>query len=100
MAIHKWRDIRAKGMSAEEVRKLDAESLELANQLKTLREAAGLTQEELAERIDVNQSQLSRIEKRDDFLVSTLQRYVEALGGKLEVTAVLRGGKRVKLVAA
>jgi hypothetical protein len=44
----------------------------------------------------MTQSELSRLERRPDHLVSTLRRYVKALGGELEVTAVL-GAKRVKL---
>jgi hypothetical protein len=44
-------------------------------------------------------SELSRLESRTDHLTSTLRRYVEALGSKLEVTAVF-GGRRVKLTDA
>jgi hypothetical protein len=39
---------------------------------------------------------LCSIERRDDHLVSTIRRYVEALGGTVEVVAVL-GNKRVAL---
>ena len=48
---------------------------------------------------EMTQSELSRLESRTDHLTSTLRRYVEALGGKLEVTAVF-GGRRVKLTDA
>lgn len=64
--------------------------------LRSLREAIGLTQEELAHRIAVTQSQLSKLERRPDHRISTLRRYVAALGGKLEVTAVV-DGKRIRL---
>jgi hypothetical protein len=47
----------------------------------------------------MTQSELSRIESRNDHLTSTLRRYVEALGGQLEVTAVF-GTRRVKLIGA
>ncbi len=65
--------------------------------LRQLREEAGVTQVELAELAEITQSALSRIERREDNPIETLRRYVEALGGELEVVAVL-GNKRVKLM--
>lgn len=55
--------------------------------LKTLRELAGLTQRELAERLDVGQAAISKIEHRGDVQISSLQKYVHALGGALRVEA-------------
>jgi hypothetical protein len=43
-----------------------------------------------------SRSEISKIENREDWLLSTLRRYVEALGGELEVVAVL-GDKRLRL---
>jgi hypothetical protein len=40
--------------------------------------------------------ELSRLESRNDHLTSTLRRYVEALGGRLEITAVF-GERRIRL---
>lgn len=51
--------------------------------LALLREQQGLTQEKLAKRAKITQSEVSRTELRDDCLVSTLERYAAALGGKL-----------------
>ena len=45
------------------------------------------------------QSTISRIEREGDMLLSTLAAYVEALGGHLEINAVV-GGQRVALTAA
>lgn len=55
---------------------------ELWRQLVDARQAAGLTQAELAERLGVSQAQVARIEKRgyDAHTLTTLRRYVEALG--------------------
>ena len=64
--------------------------------LRELRELAGSTQNEVAGELEMDQGQLSRFERQDDRLLSTLRRYVEALGGELEVTAVL-GDKRITL---
>jgi DNA-binding Xre family transcriptional regulator len=50
----------------------------------------------LAQRVEITQSQLSKMERREDHRISTLRRYVEALGGNLEICAVLNG-KRIKL---
>jgi hypothetical protein len=44
----------------------------------------------------MTQAELSRVERREDHLVSTLRRYVEALDGHLEVVAVV-GNKRIVL---
>ena len=51
--------------------------------LALLREQRGLTQEKLARRAKITQSEVSRTKLRDDCLVSTLERYAAALGGKL-----------------
>jgi predicted transcriptional regulator len=66
--------------------------------LSELRRGLNLRQVEAAQSMDMTQSELSRLEARDDHRISTLRRYVEALGGRLEVTAVF-GGRRVKLRA-
>ncbi len=54
--------------------------------LTQLRERAGLTQQDLARATGVSQMEISRAERREDHRVSTLRRYVEALGGTLEVS--------------
>jgi transcriptional regulator with XRE-family HTH domain len=51
--------------------------------LALLRAQRGLTQAKLARRAKITQSEVSRTELRDDCLVSTLERYAAALGGKL-----------------
>jgi predicted transcriptional regulator len=64
--------------------------------LQGLRQELELTQADVGEALEMSQSQLSRLESRNDHLTSTLRRYVEALGGELEITAII-GGRRVKL---
>ena len=56
--------------------------------LAALRESRAVTQEQLAEALDVSQPNISRIEHQDDLFLSTLRSYVEALGGRLELRAV------------
>jgi DNA-binding XRE family transcriptional regulator len=55
--------------------------------LKDLRQAVQRTQEELATALGVGQDTISRLEQRSDMLLSTLKRYVEAMGGKLNLVA-------------
>jgi transcriptional regulator with XRE-family HTH domain len=55
--------------------------------LAELRRNFGVTQERLAELLDIRQAAVSKIERRDDVLLSTLTAYVRALGGELEIMA-------------
>jgi predicted XRE-type DNA-binding protein len=56
--------------------------------LHRLREQRGLTQVDVAQALEVTQGNVSRLESAGDLYISTLARYVEALGGKLELNAV------------
>jgi DNA-binding XRE family transcriptional regulator len=60
--------------------------------LREVRAACELTQEQLAERLDIDQPNVSRIENRSDVHVSTLADYIAALGGRLEILAVFPEG--------
>lgn len=67
--------------------------------MRTLREAVGKTQADLATESQIDQADVSRLESRanfDECQVSTLQRYVAALGGQLELVAAF-GNKRIIL---
>ncbi len=55
--------------------------------LKDLRKVTEHTQDDLAIAMGVGQGTVSRIEKRHDMLVSTLQHYVEGVGGTLQILA-------------
>jgi len=61
--------------------------------LRELRKAAGRTQDDVAARVAMTQPQLSRVETRTDHLISTLRRYVRALGGRIEIVAHVNGGR-------
>ena len=67
--------------------------------MRVVREAAGKTQVDVAAESQMDQADVSRLESReafDDCQVSTLQRYVTALGGNLELVAAF-GNKRIVL---
>jgi len=55
--------------------------------LTDLREAQKLTQNQLAKKMHINQAAVSKIERRADMYVSTLQRVIERMGGELEIRA-------------
>src|SRR6185436_17262447 len=68
--------------------------------LRTLRDAVGKTQVDIAKQSQIDQADVSRLESRSDFedcQVATLRRYVEALGGSLELVAQF-GDKRISIV--
>ena len=75
-----------------------AQAILLAMTLAELREKyAGLTQTAMAEELDVTQSAISQLERRNDILLSNLRQYIEALGGKLEIRANFPGGESVRI---
>jgi len=79
----------------EQIRtEVEAEILEMT--LRELREFAGKTQEDVANLVSISQGQVSETERREDHRVSTLRRYVEALGGELGLVASF-GNKQIKL---
>lgn len=97
MAGHiRWTRIRRSSPEqAARFRREAAEDLEGVT-LKELRALAGATQVQVAEKLEAAQTQVAQIERRDDHKVSTLKRYVEALGGELHVHASL-GDRLIKL---
>lgn len=55
--------------------------------LRQAREAAGLTQEEVAQKLQTKKSAISRIENHaDDVRLSTIRRYATAVGANLQIT--------------
>jgi DNA-binding XRE family transcriptional regulator len=60
--------------------------------LKELRDAQNITQVELARRLKIDQSAISKIEHRADMYLSTLSDVVAAMGGHLEINARFPSG--------
>jgi hypothetical protein len=100
MAIHKWSDLKHRKYAKDPKRlerierEVEKEVLEL--NLKAMRELLGKTQVETAKAAKMSQGEVSRAESREDHLLSTLRRYVKALGGDVEVVALF-GDKRIRL---
>ena len=76
--------------------KIESRAAELAT-LRDLRLAASHTQQDLAQALGVGQDAISRLEQRSDMLLSTMRRYVEAMGGQLELVASFPNRPSVKL---
>lgn len=60
--------------------------------LTELRNALGVSQEELGQLLEKKQAAISRFERRSDMHISTLRDFIAALGGRLEVIASFPDG--------
>jgi transcriptional regulator with XRE-family HTH domain len=60
--------------------------------LDELREARELTQNQLAQSLNVSQGAVSKVERRADMYISTLRSYIRAIGGDLQIRAVFPEG--------
>ena len=55
--------------------------------LYEIREQLHITQEDMAVKLKTKQANVSRTERRRDIKISTLKRYIEAMGGELDIVA-------------
>ena len=74
-----------------------ADEMIAASSMESLRQAANQTQTEVAQKLGIGQGAISQLEKRTDVYLSTLARYVKALGLQLELTVKTTNGDRVPL---
>ncbi len=80
-------------LSPERRSKIDARAAEMLAEemgLQELRKALKCSQRALAEKLQVQQREISKIEQRTDMYISTLRDYIEKLGGSLEITVHFR----------
>jgi transcriptional regulator with XRE-family HTH domain len=85
-----------RGLPPERRAKVSGRSAELIGEemaLQHVRKALDLTQEQMAKLLGIGQDSVSRIESRSDMLISTLQSYIEAMGGSLKVIAEFPDGR-------
>jgi transcriptional regulator with XRE-family HTH domain len=83
-----WRTIRGQRPLNESRVTAYRRLMEAELQLAEARRRRGVSQAAIAEALEVSQPNISRIEQQDDVYLSTLARYVAALGGHLEIQAV------------
>jgi predicted transcriptional regulator len=88
-----FKELQAK-MSPERRTRNEAAAKKMIEEmpLDELREARELTQEQLARVLRVNQAAVSKMERRTDMYLSTLQGIIKAMGGQLEIRAVFPDG--------
>ena len=65
--------------------------------LQEIRKSVGMTQEEMANCLDTKQHSVSALENRSDIHLSTLRRYIEALGGTMHIMIALPDKPLVEL---
>jgi transcriptional regulator with XRE-family HTH domain len=92
--MKKWSELRSR-IPVERRQATDQKVVQAAKEmpLHRLREARRLTQKQMAEAMHIDQSRVSKIERRTDVYVSTLRNFVSALGGELELVARFPDGR-------
>jgi DNA-binding XRE family transcriptional regulator len=95
---HKWEKLKQRMSPAARAR-VDARVKETLSTLPLaeIRRAIGMTQQELASKLEVGQGSVSKLENAADMYLTTLRKYVEALGGHLRLTAEFPGGRRMDI---
>ena len=93
------KDLLAK-LPAEQRRKINMRAAEIKAEvegLQALRALAERSQEQIAQSLGIKQPSVHKMEKQADLYISTLRRFVEAAGGKLELLVELPGKGSFKL---
>jgi transcriptional regulator with XRE-family HTH domain len=65
--------------------------------LKELRKALQLTQNTIAETMQMSQGDVSKLERRADVYISTIRSYLHAMDAELEIVARFADGRAVKI---
>ena len=95
---HSWDDVRrelgdALGSPEEQARRVEQLRREVAvARLVEMRKRAGLRQTDVAERMGISKARVSHIEHGAVATIELLARYLDAIGGRLEITAAFDGG--------
>jgi len=97
VSVHHWKNLQHKmGATRRKQLRREVEQEILDMDLRGLRELVGKTQQDMAILVEQTQGQVSETERRGDHRLSTLRKYVEALGGEIEAVANF-GDKRIRL---
>jgi ABC-type oligopeptide transport system ATPase subunit len=81
-------------MSKESQKRAQEKAQQMLSQmpLSELQRARSLSQENIAETLLMKQASISKMERRTDIYISTLRRYIEAMGGQLDIIARFPAG--------
>ena len=90
-AFNKLKD----SMSLEAKQNIQSKLIHLRQEmaLAEVRKAMFLTQGDLAEMLHIKQAALARLENRTDMYISSLRKYIIALGGELDIVARFPDGE-------
>ncbi len=85
---HQFQEL-TKDFTPERRQRVEAKKSEMLAEmpLRELRKAMELTQQELADRLQVNQPAVAKMEQRTDMYISSLRSYIESIGGELRIVA-------------
>ena len=85
---HQFQEL-TKDFAPERRRRIRVKKAELLAEmpLRELRQAMALTQRDLANRLQVNQPEVAKLEQRTDMYISSLRSYIESIGGQLRIVA-------------
>ena len=82
---------------AKKASKRAGEMVAHADSLRVVRKALSKTQSEIGADLGLSQNAVSQLEGRSDLLLSTLRRYVRALGADLDLVVRMKDGSQVVL---
>lgn len=66
--------------------------------LQEIRKHKNITQDDMAKLLGIKQENVSRMERRDDIKLSTLQEYIEALGGEMQINAIFPDNTTINIL--
>ncbi len=76
-----------------------AQAMQASIRLAELRKEQNTTQQQLAQKLNVSQSNIAQMEGRGDIQLSSLLQYLHGIGVKLDLQAIMPNGTRVQLLA-
>lgn len=95
MSGHHSFDKLTNSMSASSKKRMEKKLVKLRQEmaLSEVRRAMSLTQVDLATMLHIKQAALARLENRTDMYISSLRKYITALGGELDIVARFPSGE-------
>ena len=90
-----------KKLPADRQSRISARTEQLINEeltLQELRKARELSQEEMSDRLSMRQGDISKLERRTDLFLSTVRKYVQAMGGTLELVVTFPDSGPITIV--
>jgi len=88
-------------LSDEDQQEIESRFQQLREEYMTLQEirkSHNITQESMAKLLGIKQENVSRMERREDMRLSTLKDYIEALGGKVQISAVFPDNQVINIL--